>query len=93
MKLKKPGSYDWKRVKPCAVFAYDAASNPEMIVGSEDIDSATSKLSPSSAFGYVDPAAFKVKAGAFCLQVADGEDVLHEADLRYVPLSMFMFLK
>ena len=93
MKLKKPGSYDWKRVKPCAVFAYDAASNPEMIVSSEDIDSATSKLSPSGSFGYVDPAAFNIKAGAFCLQVADGENVLHEADLRYVPLSMFMFLK
>ena len=93
MKLKKPGTYGWKRVKPGAVFAYDAASNPQMVVSSADVDSATGELSPAEAFGYIDPAAFKVKAGAFCLQVADGEDVLHEADLRYVPLSMFMFLK
>ena len=93
MKLKKPGTYDWKRVKTGAVFAYDAASNPQMVVSSADVDSATGELSPAEAFGYIDPAAFKVKAGAFCLQVADGEDVLHEADLRYVPLSMFMFLK
>ena len=93
MKLKKPGTYDWKRVKPGAVFAYDAASNPQMVVSSADVDSATGELSPAEAFGYIDPSAFKVKAGAFCLQVADGEDVLHDADLRYVPLSMFMFLR
>ena len=93
MKLKKPGTYGWKRVKPGAVFAYDAASNPQMVVSSADVDSATGELSPSEAFGYIDPSAFKVKAGVFCLQVADGENVLHEADLRYVPLSMFMFLK
>lgn len=93
MKIKKPGTYDWKRVKPGAVFAYGAASSPEIVVSSPDVDSATCGLSPVGAFGYVDPASFNIKAGAFSLRVADGDDILHEADLLYVPLSMFMFLR